>query len=307
MVLQYSINQLLSLGNWWKCSRPGFQTFRHCYSTVTRQWTRPVSPLVWHSLKCLGILRRMRGRRGGQRLNNHRIKPIESAYRAPGTKSNFMRDYSKNSVAVSNVRLRPPSAACLQSVKSSTGRVIDQLNQVQDISQDFLSDTFDFVEGNCTGLLNMQFASPDCNLPRDMTTLWDHSRDATLQCDHALDIASSTRNPSNLSFLERTPSSLLPKRLLQFGNVNTRSIRNKTAEFLHHVLDSRLDVCTVTETWLNDHDTVSLASLSPSGFNFKNFPRPSEQNGGGTGVLFNLTLDLSFFDGGEKSSFEFSE
>lgn len=239
----------------------------------------------------------MRGRRGGQRLNNNRIKPIESAYRALGTNSNFMRDYSKNSVATSNVRLGQPSAACLQSVKSSTGRVIDQLNQTRDISQDFLSDKFDFVEGNCTGLLNMQSASPDRHLPRDMTIQWDHSRDATLQ---------RTRNPSNLSFLGRSPSSLPPKRLLQFGNVNTRSIRNKTAEFLHHVLDSRLDVCTVTETWLNDHDTVSLASLSPSGFNFKNFPRPSERNGGGTGVFYNLSLDLSFFDGGEKSSFEWS-
>ena len=249
----------------------------------------------------------MRGRRGGQRLNNHRIKPIESAYRAPGTNSNFMRDYSKDSVAASIVRLGPPSAACLQSVKSSTGRVIDQLNQARDISQDFLSDKFDFAEGNCTGLLNMQSASPDRNLPRDVTTLRDHPRDATLLWDHALDIASSTRNPFNLSFLERKPSSLPPKRLLQFGNVNTRSIRNQTAEFLHHVLDSRLDVCTVTEIWLNDHDTVSLASLSPSGFNFKNFPRPSERNGGGTGVFYNLSLDLSFFDGGEKSSFEFSE
>lgn len=68
---------------------------------------------VWHSLKRLGILRRMRGRRGGQRLNNNRIKPIESAYRALGTNSNFMRDYSKNSVATSNVCLGPPSAACL--------------------------------------------------------------------------------------------------------------------------------------------------------------------------------------------------
>ena len=52
----------------------------------------------------------------------------------------------------------------------------------------------------------MQSASPDCNLPRDMTTLWEYSPDATLQCDHALDIASSARNPSNLSFLERMPS-----------------------------------------------------------------------------------------------------
>lgn len=63
-----------------------------------------------------------------------------------------MRDYSKSSVATRNVRLGPPSAACLQSVKSSTGRVIDQLNQARHISQDFLSDKFDFVEGNCTGL-----------------------------------------------------------------------------------------------------------------------------------------------------------
>ena len=44
-----------------------------------------------------------------------------------------------------------------------------------------------------------------------------------------------------------------------------------------------------------------------SGFNFKNFPRPSERNGGGTAVFYNLSLDLSFFDSGEKSSFEFSE
>jgi len=33
--------------------------------------------------------------------------------------------------------------------------------------------------------------------------------------------------------------------------------------------------------------------------------RPSEQNGGGTGVFSNLCLDLSFFDSGEKSSFGF--
>ena len=59
--------------------------------------------------------------------------------------------------------------------------------------------------------------------------------------------------------------------------------------------------------WHNDQDPVSLAALSPSGFNFKNLARPSERNGGGMGVFYNLSLDLSFFDGGEKSSFKFSE
>ena len=108
--------------------------------------------------------------------------------------------------------------------------------------------------------------------PWDMTTLLDHSQNATLHLDHGWDITSSTRNPSNLSFLERLPFSFPPERLLQFGNVNTRSNRNKTAELLHHVLDTGLGVCTITETWLNDQDTVGLGALSPSGLNFNNFP-----------------------------------
>lgn len=175
---------------------------------------------------------------------------------------------------------------------------MDQLNQAWDISQDLLSDKlFDFAGGNCTGLLNIQFVLLDCNLPWDMTTLWDHSQNATLQLDHAWHITSSDRNPSNLSFLERMPFSF-PPRLLQFGNINTRSIRNKTAEFLHHVLDSGLGVCTITETWLSDQDIVSLGTLSPSGLNFENFYNS---------VFYSLSLNCPFFDGGEKSSFEFSQ
>ena len=52
----------------------------------------------------------------------------------------------------------------------------------------------------------------------------------------------------------------------------------------------------------------SLAALSPSGFNFKNFPRPYERNGSGTSVFYNyLSQNLPFLDGGKKSSFKFSE
>lgn len=46
-----------------------------------------------------------------------------------------------------NVRFGLPSAACLQPVKSFTGCVVDQLNQACDISQDLLSNKFDFVGG----------------------------------------------------------------------------------------------------------------------------------------------------------------
>jgi len=101
---------------------------------------------------------------------------------------NFIHDYNKTSVVARNVPFEPPSVACLQTVKSSTGCVVDQLNQAWEVSQDLLSDKFDFVGENCTGLLNIQFVLLDRNLPWDMTTMWVHLSDATLPRDHVWDI-----------------------------------------------------------------------------------------------------------------------
>ena len=58
-----------------------------------------------------------------------------------------------------------------------------KINHAGDISQDLLSDKFDFVGGSCAGLLNIQFALLDRNLAWDVTTPWDHLRDAILQRD----------------------------------------------------------------------------------------------------------------------------
>ena len=63
----------------------------------------------------------------------------------------------------------------------------------------------------------------------------------------------------------------------------------------------------MTETWLTDRDSVSIAALNPTGYSFINFPRPSSRSGGGAGVFFNKSFNLVLSDGGEKRSFEFSE
>ena len=70
----------------------------------------------------------MRGQQGGQQLNNHWLVQIESAYRASVTNFNFTPDYNKICVVASNVPSGPLSATCLQPIKSSTGCVVDQLN-----------------------------------------------------------------------------------------------------------------------------------------------------------------------------------
>ena len=66
-------------------------------------------------------------------------------------------------------------------------------------------------------------------------------------------------------------------------------------------------MCIVTETWLKEADTVSIAALSSPGYLFKNFPRQSNRAGGGTGIMFNANFNVTLNDGSEKRSFEYSE
>ena len=115
------------------------------------------------------------------------------------------------------------------------------------------------------------------------------------------------RNLSNLSSpvtTQRLPNST---KSLRFANINARSVKNKTAEIADHVIHNNIDVCIVTETWLKEQDTVSIALLSPPGYSFKSFPRQSDRKGGGTGIMFNNDFKVSLTRGGEKRSFEFSE
>ena len=60
---------------------------------------------------------------------------------------------------------------------------------------------------------------------------------------------------------------------LNFAVLNSRSVRNKTESIIDHVVENDIGLCTVTETWLNDADSVSIAQLSVAGYFLKNFSR----------------------------------
>ena len=52
----------------------------------------------------------------------------------------------------------------------------------------------------------------------------------------------------------------LDRRLLQFGIRNKiAGIWNKIAVIIDHMVDSDIDICTITETWLKECDSVSIA------------------------------------------------
>ena len=97
------------------------------------------------------------------------------------------------------------------------------------------------------------------------------------------------------------------RKQLRFACVNSRSVRNKIAVIIDHMLDSGIDICTITETRLKECDSASIAGLSTAGFVFRSFPRKSGRNGGGTGILCKESLTVKSSDCGEFNSSDFSE
>ena len=69
----------------------------------------------------------------------------------------------------------------------------------------------------------------------------------------ALDEPSPPRGHNCIPVVTVTNSSI-PHRQnsLRFANINARSLKNKTAAFVSHILDNKIDLCIATETWLKD-------------------------------------------------------
>lgn len=65
-------------------------------------------------------------------------------------------------------------------------------------------------------------------------------------------------------------------RNLSFSIVNTQSICNKVDEVLHHIIESKLDICCVTATWLDDSNSkhrIIRSDLNIPSYNFSDVPR----------------------------------
>jgi len=94
-------------------------------------------------------------------------------------------------------------------------------------------------------------------------------------------------------------------RLLQVGYLNARSVVNKSLAIADFILDQDLDILCITETWLKDNGATSycISELTPPGFSFIHVPRPSAR-GGGVGLVYRSTINVTQQDIGTYSSFE---
>ena len=79
---------------------------------------------------------------------------------------------------------------------------------------------------------------------------------------------------------------------LSLAHVNAWSIKNKIGSFQHYLQDEKIDLCTVTETWLKPDDIIHPKETTPSGYDILSQPRTDGRQGGGVSLVYNLSIKV---------------
>ena len=115
-------------------------------------------------------------------------------------------------------------------------------------------------------------------------------------------IASTLRNNN----IHRNKSLLSSCNSLTMCLLNIRSLRNKTADFVDYVYETKVDLCAITETCLCPSDDAIRNESCPGGCVLADNSRTGRR-GGGTALVYRNLLTVKRIEAGEKTSFEFSE
>ena len=73
--------------------------------------------------------------------------------------------------------------------------------------------------------------------------------------------------------------------------VNCHSVVNKTSDFKVELIDHKLDICALTETWIREGDVTTAVQLCPEGYSAVSIPREGK-TGGGIGVVYRSDIIL---------------
>ena len=80
---------------------------------------------------------------------------------------------------------------------------------------------------------------------------------------------------------------------LCLAHINAWSIRNKIGSFQHYLLDEKIDLCAITETWLKPDDVVHPDEIVPPGYDILSKPRCDGRQGGGVALAYKSSLKVN--------------
>ena len=79
---------------------------------------------------------------------------------------------------------------------------------------------------------------------------------------------------------------------LSLAHVNAWSIRSKIGPFQHYLQDEKIDLCTVTETWLKPDNIIHSKEITPPGYEILAQPRTDGRQGGGVAHVYNSSIKV---------------
>ena len=92
---------------------------------------------------------------------------------------------------------------------------------------------------------------------------------------------------------------------LHLGLINARSVNNKGESIHDLIVDNKLDICAITETWLNENSAVSVGNITPAGYSTCHLPRQSR--GGGVAAVHRQSLSAKTVSDSKYTTFEYLE
>jgi exonuclease III len=96
---------------------------------------------------------------------------------------------------------------------------------------------------------------------------------------------------------------------MSFGLLNARSVKNKVSEIVDYIVDGKLDIVAITETWLGSagHDQITEGDLCPPGYKLLLSSR-SHGRGGGVALLIKSSIRHKMVHSSDRpASFEYLE
>lgn len=114
---------------------------------------------------------------------------------------------------------------------------------------------------------------------------------------HCVNTHINTANSTNFRNSERK---------ITFSLLNAQSVRNKTANIMDYIVERKVDLLAITETWLKSNDDAVKAECLPSTYKISDYPRLN-RSGGGLALIHRDDISVQEKEAGEKESFEFAE
>ena len=120
-----------------------------------------------------------------------------------------------------------------------------------------------------------------------------------------LNMGLHTKNLVNITTVTEKPVKTFDRKL-KLSTINVRSIQNKHLVFMEHLIQENIDICVVTEVWLNTLNPTVIADLNTQGYVFT--PIVREQRGGGIAISHRDNMVIKQIDSTSgQLSFEFVE